>query len=119
MRPGESRRQRQMAGGDTTTKEQDVTFIQKFHHRGAFYMDEDELAMDKDDVRNRAAEYSRAHTASDVRITKSMPKIMQVKNFGLAGHSTKYKGLAAEDTTGKTSSYIPIVERKKRGNSRY
>jgi len=45
-------------GGDTITinLEQDVSFIHKFHHRGSFYVDEDELVMDKDDVRNRATE---------------------------------------------------------------
>ena len=57
-------------GGDTITinLEQDVSFIRKFHHGGSFYVDEDELAMDKDDVRNRATEYSRARTAKKVNL---------------------------------------------------
>ena len=57
-------------GSDTITinLKQDVSFIHKFHHRGSFYVDEDELAMDKDDVRNRATEYSRAHTAKKVNL---------------------------------------------------
>ena len=61
---------------------------------------------------NKAAEYSRAHTASDIIITKAMPKIIQVKNFGFTRHSMEYKGLAAEDITENPSSYIPIVVRK-------
>ena len=38
---------------------------------------------------------------------------MQVKKFGFAGYSTKYKGLKAEDTTDKRSTYIPL-KRKRR-----
>ena len=44
-------------------------FCINFHHRGDFYVDEHELAMDKDDVRNRATKYSRAHTAKKVNLT--------------------------------------------------
>jgi hypothetical protein len=33
---------------------------------------------------------------------------MQVKKFGIAGYSTKYKGLAKEDTTDKTLDFLPI-----------
>ena len=40
---------------------------------------------------------------------------MQVKNFGLAGYSTKYKGLAKEDTTDKKLDFLPIRGHKKKG----
>lgn len=74
-------------------------------------MDGDTLDQaDKDDVRHKAAEYSRAATGDDAHVNrKAMPKVMQVKNFGLAGYSTKYKGLAKEDTTDRSLAYLPVV----------
>jgi len=67
-------------------------------------MDDDTLDQaDKDDVRHTAAEYSLAATGDDAHVNRrAMPEVMQVKNFGLAGYSTKYKGLAKEDTTDKS-----------------
>ena len=102
-RPGEARR-----------KNNDKTkYLQRFHHRGAFYMDEDTLEnAGEDDVRHRAAEYSRAATGED-KIDKSLlPEVMQVKKFGFAGYSTKYKGLAKEDTTDKQLDFVPIRSKK-------
>ncbi|ORY48829.1 splicing factor, Prp19-binding domain-domain-containing protein [Leucosporidium creatinivorum] len=63
-------------------------FMQKYHHKGAFYTDSEVL---------KKHDYS-APTASTVRDMASLPKAMQVRNFGKASQS-KYTHLAAEDTT--------------------
>ena len=99
--------------GEARKKNDKTKYLQRFHHRGAFYMDEDTLEhAGKDDVRHRAAEYSRAATGED-KIDKSLlPEVMQVKKFGFAGYSTKYKGLAKEDTTDKQLDFVPIRSRK-------
>eukprot|EP00957_Ditylum_brightwellii_P046845 3555619-Ditylum_brightwellii.AAC.1 len=47
-----------------------------------------------------------------------MPEVMQVKKFGFAGYSTKYKGLAKEDTTDKSMDYVPLVSGGGRGRGR-
>ena len=44
-------------------------FCINFHHRGAFYVEEDELEMDKNDCRNRGTEYSSARMAKKVIFT--------------------------------------------------
>ena len=83
--------------------------MQKYYHRGAFYMDEDTLAKGKSeaegeadksgmDVRMKAHEYASAATGDDKFNKAAMPSVMQVKNFGRKG-GTKYKGLVGEDTT--------------------
>jgi microfibrillar-associated protein 1 len=88
-------------------------YLQKYFHRGAYYMDEDE--MDEDDVRRRAKEYERGVTESaksrgDIR---KLPQIMQVKQFGRASQS-KYQGLTKEDTSNKESStLLPLVHHQK------
>ena len=107
--PGESRRQK-------TVDNNKKNYLQKFHHRGAFYMDEETLEQaGPDDIRHRAAEYSRSATGED-NIKSELPEVMQVKNFGLAGYSTKYKGLAKEDTTDKKLDFLPIQKGTGRGN---
>jgi microfibrillar-associated protein 1 len=87
------------------------TFMQRFYHRGAFYMDKEEF--DEGDVRHKAAEYARAATGEDKIDKAALPKVMQVKGFGLARQNTKYKGLAREDTTDKRLDILPIVHKKK------
>lgn len=82
-----------------------VSYMQRYHHRGAFYMDDDTLK-DKDDVRQKAAEYSRAATGEDKYDRRLMPKVMQVKRPGFA-NQTRYKGLKHEDTSDKTIQYLP------------
>ena len=78
-------------------------------------MDEDTLNQaGKDDVRHKALEYSRAATGEDKIDKLALPEVMQVKKFGFAGYSTKYKGLAKEYTTDKSTDFVPIVRGKKK-----
>lgn len=70
--------------------------MQKYYHKGAFYMDEDSVK-DTSDVRLRAAD---AATGEDKFNKEALPQVMQVKNFGRAGQ-TKYTHLLDQDTTRK------------------
>ncbi|KAL3756062.1 hypothetical protein ACHAWU_002641 [Discostella pseudostelligera] len=109
--PGEARRRLRddAQGSKRDDNNNEERYLQRFHHRGAFYMDEDTLNQaGEDDVRHRAAEYSRAATGEDKIDKSALPKVMQVKKFGFAGYSTKYKGLAKEDTTDKKMDFLPI-----------
>lgn len=65
-------------------------FMQKYYHKGAFYMD-DESIREATDVRLRAAD---AATGEDKFDIAALPKVMQVKagKFGRAGQ-TKYTHL--------------------------
>merc|ERR1712117_1007564 len=64
-------------------------FMQKYYHRGAFYLDDEENVL-KRDV---------SHATLEDKFDKSiLPKVMQVKNFGRSGR-TKYTHLVDQDTT--------------------
>merc|ERR1712025_533153 len=64
-------------------------FMQKYYHRGAFYLEEEESVL-KRDV---------SHATLEDKFDKSiLPKVMQVKNFGRSGR-TKYTHLVDQDTT--------------------
>jgi microfibrillar-associated protein 1 len=91
-------------------------FLQKYHHKGAFYMDDDSIGAatqrQKDglaaeaqakDVRSRAVDGA---TGEDNFNFAALPKVLQVKNFGLKGR-TKYTHLADQDTTdyGRDKNY--------------
>lgn len=69
-------------------------FMQKYYHKGAFYMDEESIR-EKDDVRRRAADDA---TGEDKFNRAALPQVMQVKKFGRAGQ-TKYTHLLDQDTT--------------------
>jgi len=64
-------------------------FMQKYYHRGAFYLEDEENVL-KRDV---------SHATLEDKFDKSiLPKVMQVKNFGRSGR-TKYTHLVDQDTT--------------------
>lgn len=104
--------------GSNRMQQVDSKYQQKYFHRGAYYMDEDEFA--EDDVRRRAKEYEQGVTESarSRGDTRNLPKVMQVKQFGRANQS-RYQGLAKEDSSTKESStLLPlVVHRKKQKNT--
>ncbi|DBA02953.1 TPA: hypothetical protein N0F65_005980 [Lagenidium giganteum] len=75
-----------------------LKFLQRYHHKGAFYQDEDSIK-DKNDVRKRDASGA---TLEDKFNKEMLPKVMQVKNFGRSGRS-KYTHLVDQDTSTKDS----------------
>ncbi|XP_043933636.1 microfibrillar-associated protein 1 [Protopterus annectens] len=70
-------------------------FLQKYYHRGAFFMDEEEDVFKRD--------FS-APTLEDHFNKTILPKVMQVKNFGRSGR-TKYTHLVDQDTTSFESAW--------------
>lgn len=70
-------------------------FMQKYFHKGAFYMDEDSIK-DKDDVRIK--NYAKEGTLEDNIDKEKLPEVLQVKNFGKRSR-TKYTHLLDQDTT--------------------
>ncbi|XP_018620524.1 microfibrillar-associated protein 1 [Scleropages formosus] len=70
-------------------------FLQKYYHRGAFFMDEEEDVFKRD--------FS-APTLEDHFNKTILPKVMQVKNFGRSGR-TKYTHLVDQDTTSFDSAW--------------
>merc|ERR1711915_1037230 len=71
-------------------------FLQKYYHRGAFFMDEEENVYKRD--------FSGA-TLEDHFNKTVLPKVMQVKNFGRSG-TTKYTHLVDQDTTQNDSPWF-------------
>lgn len=71
-------------------------FLQKYYHRGAFYLDKEEDVFKQD--------FS-APTLEDHFDKTVLPKVMQVKNFGRCGR-TKYTHLVDQDTTKWDSPWI-------------
>lgn len=64
-------------------------FLQKYYHRGAFYLDEENTVFTRDFAKP---------TLEDHFDKTVLPKVMQVKNFGRSGR-TKYTHLVDQDTT--------------------
>jgi microfibrillar-associated protein 1 len=130
QKPGQSRRLATSAAAGSDGKQDGAGGgPQRFFHRGAFYMDQDEWddakkgnkndnnnePNAKQDIRHKAAEYAKTATASDKTIMNaraSMPAIMQVKKFGMANQNLKYKGLAKEDTTDRQAPILTITKNK-------
>lgn len=71
-------------------------FLQKYYHRGAFYLDEENEVFKRDIGQP---------TLEDHHDKEILPKVMQVKNFGRSGR-TKYTHLVDQDTTARDSPWI-------------
>jgi microfibrillar-associated protein 1 len=71
-------------------------FLQKYYHRGVFYLDHEEDVLKRD--------YS-SPTLEDHFDKTILPKVMQVKNFGRSGR-TKYTHLVDQDTTNFESPWV-------------
>jgi len=71
-------------------------FLQKYYHRGAFFMSEEDNMYQRD--------FSGA-TLEDQFDKTVLPKVMQVKNFGRSGR-TKYTHLVDQDTTKADSPWF-------------
>ncbi|KAL1131762.1 hypothetical protein AAG570_011375 [Ranatra chinensis] len=71
-------------------------FMQKYYHRGAFFLDSEEDLFKRD--------FSEA-TLEDHFDKTILPRVMQVKNFGRSGR-TKYTHLVDQDTTQFDSPWI-------------
>lgn len=71
-------------------------FLQKYYHRGAFYLDEEHEVFKRDIAQP---------TLEDHHDKEVLPKVMQVKNFGRSGR-TKYTHLVDQDTTARDSPWI-------------
>lgn len=70
-------------------------FMQKYYHRGAFYLEEEQNILKRDFT---------APTLEDNFNKSVLPKVMQVKNFGRSGR-TKYTHLVDQDTTDYDASW--------------
>lgn len=81
-------------------------YMQKYYHKGAFFQDQDDEIFKRD--------YS-APTVDEVRNKELLPKVMQVKNFGLAGR-TKYTHLVDQDTSSRDSPWEKPLAKRRRKN---
>ena len=81
-------------------------FMQKYYHKGAFYMDEATLSKQgPDDVRRK--DYASAPTLEDKIDKEKLPEVMRVKNFGKRGR-TKYTHLLDQDTTVQDKKRVDV-----------
>jgi microfibrillar-associated protein 1 len=70
-------------------------FMQKYYHKGVFYMDSASMR-GEDDVRHK--DYAAEPTLEDKIDKEKLPEVLRVKNFGKRGR-TKYTHLVDQDTT--------------------
>lgn len=105
------------------------SFMQKYYHKGVFYMDEKSMKdgaqvkrrrdfadpVAKPDVRRRS--YAEA-TGEDRFNKEALPKVMQVKNFGRKGQ-TKYTHLRDQDTSQQDRSLWSDAQRDGRMRAKY
>ncbi|KAI9219789.1 splicing factor, Prp19-binding domain-containing protein [Blastocladiella britannica] len=81
-------------------------FMQKYHHKGAFYMDRDADVLKRDT----------SEATPDTFNYQVLPEVLQRKNFGLSGQS-KWTHLSKEDTSSKDAAWFQersVVQRQER-----
>lgn len=78
-------------------------FLQKYYHKGAFFMDNSSIR-NTEDVRLK--DYS-APTLEDRVDKEKLPQVLQVKNFGKRGR-TKYTHLLDQDTTVQSNKRVDV-----------
>ncbi|KAJ8604324.1 hypothetical protein CTAYLR_002487 [Chrysophaeum taylorii] len=101
LTPAERAREDEASGRNVPKPKAKWKFLQKYHHKGAYFMDDDTLTKDPQDVRNRSTGEA---TGIDKFDREALPKVLQVKDFGFAGR-TKYTHLSNEDTTFADKDY--------------
>lgn len=79
-------------------------FMQKYYHKGVFYMDSTSVKKE-DDVRNK--DYAAEPTQWDKINVENLPAVLQVKNFGKRGR-TKYTHLLDQDTTVRDKKRVDV-----------
>lgn len=99
----ERRREDEAAGRFEAKEKPKMKFLQKYYHKGAFYIDEQSLRSPED---VRAKEYVEP-TLGDHVDKEKLPKILQVKNFGKRSR-TKYTHLVDQDTTLRDSRRVDL-----------
>lgn len=70
-------------------------FMQKYYHKGVFYLDSTSV---KDNADVRKKDYAAEPTLEDKIDKERLPAVLQVKNFGKRSR-TKYTHLVDQDTT--------------------
>lgn len=88
-------------------------FLQKYYHKGAFYMDDTSIT-EKSDARKKTYD---APTGEDKFDKSILPKVMQVKKFGRSGQ-TKWTHLVDQDTTSWEDPWMYNDALRARYNSR-
>lgn len=104
MTDEERRKEDELDGKFQVKEKPKMKFLQKYYHKGVFYMDVDSIK-DVSDV--RAKDYV-APTLGDHVDKEKLPQILQVKNFGKRGR-TKYTHLVDQDTTLKDNKRVDSV----------
>ena len=95
--------------GKFESNKSQMKFLQKYYHKGSYYVDEESLA--RAEVLKRSFNEP---TLEDRFDRQSLPAVLQVKKFGMRGR-TKYTHLADQDTTDLKS---PLLQGVRKGGSR-
>ena len=80
---------------DTEEEKPKWNFMQKYYHKGVFYLDSTSV---KDTADVRKKDYAAEPTLEDKIDKERLPAVLQVKNFGKRSR-TKYTHLVDQDTT--------------------
>jgi len=86
---------KRLEAGTKTSEHGTMKFMQRYYHKGGFFQDEDSLKQVGELAQRDFHQATGMERTVDVEL---LPKVMQVKKFGLKGR-TKYTHLLDQDTT--------------------